>query len=99
MESPELKKVAKLPAMAVTPKMAHASNPTSMILPADVTGLGRDEETVNSWTPVKKAASPSPCIWPPFFPVSNVQISKVPTQIDPISCFRGSRRVRPGRSG
>ena len=48
VESPELKKVAKLPATAVTTNMAHASSITSMIFPPDVTGLVIDEDTVNS---------------------------------------------------
>ena len=39
MESPDLKKAAKLPTAAVTTKIAHASSSTSMILPADVTEL------------------------------------------------------------
>ena len=33
--------MAKLPATAVTTKMAHASRPMSMILPADVSGFFR----------------------------------------------------------
>jgi hypothetical protein len=39
LASPELKNVAKLPATAVTTKMAHASRPTSIILPVGVSGF------------------------------------------------------------
>jgi hypothetical protein len=39
LESPELKKVAKLPATAVTTKIAHISRVTSTTLPPAVRGF------------------------------------------------------------
>jgi hypothetical protein len=66
LASPELKNVAKLPATAVTTKMAHASRPTSIIFPTDVTGFVILDETVSNCTEQKKAASPNPWIFPPF---------------------------------
>jgi hypothetical protein len=47
-ESPELKKEAKLPATAVTTKIAHASRATSTILPPAVRGFAIADETVSS---------------------------------------------------
>jgi hypothetical protein len=58
--------VAKLPATAVTTKTAHASRPTSTILPADVSGFLICDETVSNCTAEKKAASPNPWISLPF---------------------------------
>ena len=48
LESPELKKEAKLPATAVTTKIAHASSATSTTFPAAVTGFVIDDDTVSS---------------------------------------------------
>ena len=48
LESPELKKDAKLPAIAVTTKIAHASSATSMTFPTAVTGLVIDDDTDSS---------------------------------------------------
>ena len=76
---PELKNVAKLPATAVATKMAHASRPTSTILPTVVGGFVILEETVSNCTEQKKAASPSPWIFPPFCPPSNTHMSTVAT--------------------
>jgi hypothetical protein len=65
-----VKNDAKLPASAVTTKMAHASRSTSTTFPAVVTGFFSDDETVRSCTPVKKTASPNPWMSPPFLPFS-----------------------------
>src|SRR5690242_19923615 len=73
--SPELKNVARLPATAVTTKIAHSSRATSTTFPALVTGLGIEEETVSSCTAVKKAASPRPWMALPFSPASVSQTS------------------------
>jgi hypothetical protein len=59
--------------------MAHASRPTSIIFPADVTGFVILDETVSNCTEQKKAASPNPWIFPPFCPLSNTHMSTVPT--------------------
>jgi GntR family transcriptional regulator len=48
LESPELKKEAKLPATAVTTKIAQTSSATSITLPTAVTGLVRDDDTDSS---------------------------------------------------
>ena len=77
--SPELKNVAKLPATAVTTKMAHASRATSIILPAGVSGFVILDETVSNCTAQKKAESPNPWIFPPFYPLSKIHMSTVPT--------------------
>ena len=79
LESPELKKEAKLPATAVTTKIAHISSATSTIFPAALTGLVSDEETDSSCTAVKKTESPKPLMPPPFLPLSNTQIRTEPT--------------------
>jgi hypothetical protein len=79
LASPELKNVAKLPATAVTTKMPHASSPTSIIFPTDVTGFVILDETVSNCTPQKKAESPNPWIFPPFCPLSNTHMSTVQT--------------------
>jgi hypothetical protein len=73
-----LKNVAKLPATAVTTKMAHASRPTSIIFPADVTGFVILDETVSNCTAQKKAASPNPWMFPLFCPLSDTHMSTVP---------------------
>ena len=73
-----MKKVGEFPASSYTRQMAHAYCPITMVFCAVVTGLVIDGETVSSWAPVKKAASQRPLIWPPFSPLSKVQISKVP---------------------
>ena len=71
--------MAKLPATAVTTKMAHASRPTSTTLPTGVSGFVILDETVSSCTAQKKAASPNPWMFPPFCPLSNTHMSTVPT--------------------
>ena len=55
--------------------MAHASSPTSTILPTEVSGFLIEDETVSSYTAVKKAASPNPLTSPSFCPLSNTQPS------------------------
>ena len=67
--------MAKLPATAVRTKMAHASSPTSTILPTEVSGFLIEDETVSSYTAVKQAASPNPLTSPSFCPLSNTQPS------------------------
>jgi hypothetical protein len=79
LASPELKNVAKLPATAVTTKMAHASRHTSITFPAGVSGLVILDEMVSNCTEQKKAASPSPWMSPPFRPFSNTHMRTVPT--------------------
>ena len=102
-ESPEVKKVAKLPATTVTTKMPHNSRPTSIILPTEVSGFFMLDETVSNCTEQKKAASPIPWISPPFFPLSKIHMSTVPaakTTIDSppaISRRASSRRCRSAR--
>ena len=55
--------------------MAHASSPTSTILPTEVSGFLIEDETVSSYTAVKQAASPNPLTSPSFCPLSNTQPS------------------------
>jgi hypothetical protein len=59
--------------------MAHASRPTSIIFPTDVTGFVILDETVSNCTAQKKAASPNPWIFPPFCPLSYTHMSTVQT--------------------
>jgi hypothetical protein len=92
LASPELKNVAKLPATAVTTKMAHASRPTSIIFPADVTGFVMLDETVSNCTAQKKAESPNPWIFPPFCPLSNIHMSTVPTAKTTVDSTNASTR-------
>ena len=48
LESPEVKKEAKLPATAVTTKIAHTSSTTSMTFPTALTGLVSEDDTDSS---------------------------------------------------